>query len=179
MLGIGEVFPEVKLEACVSLEKGKEFKTITTQKETKGKWAVYFAWPLDFTFVCPTEIAEFNKAHGQFADRDTEIYGFSCDSHFVHHAWRTHHEDLRDLKFPMLADTKKELSEQLGILHKQDKVPLRATYIVDPDGIVRWASANDLNVGRNVKEVLRTLDALQTDELCPCNWEKGQKTLNA
>jgi lipoyl-dependent peroxiredoxin subunit C len=77
----------------------------------------------------------------------------------------------------MLADTKKELSEQLGILHKQDKVPLRATYIVDPDGVVRWASVNDLNVGRNVKEVLRTLDALQTDELCPCNWEKGQKTL--
>jgi peroxiredoxin (alkyl hydroperoxide reductase subunit C) len=178
MLGIGEVFPEVKLEACVSLEKGKEFKTITTRKEMTGKWSVYFAWPLDFTFVCPTEIAEFNKAYGQFTDRDTELFGFSCDSHFVHHAWRTHHEDLKDLKFPMLADTKKELSEQLGILHKQDKVPLRATYIVDPDGIVRWVSVNDLNVGRNVKEVLRTLDALQTDELCPCNWEKGQQTLN-
>ncbi len=178
MLGIGEVFPEVKLEACVSLEKGKEFKTITTRKETTGKWAVYFAWPLDFTFVCPTEIAEFNNAYGQFTDRDTELFGFSCDSQFVHHAWRTHHEDLKNLKFPMLADVKKELSEQLGILHKQDKVPLRATYIIDPDGIVRWASVNDLNVGRNVKEVLRTLDALQTDELCPCNWEKGQKTLN-
>lgn len=178
MLGIGEVFPEVKLDACVSLEKGKEFQSITTRKDTKGKWAVYFAWPLDFTFVCPTEIAEFNKAYGQFTDRDTELYGFSCDSQFVHHAWRTHHEDLKDLKFPMLADTKKELSEQLGILHKQDKVPLRATYIIDPDGIVRWASVNDLNVGRNVKEVLRTLDALQTDELCPCNWEKGQQTLN-
>ena len=178
MLGIGETFPEVKLEACVSLEKGKEFKTITTRKETTGRWSVYFAWPLDFTFVCPTEIAEFNKAYGQFQDRDTELFGFSCDSHFVHHAWRTHHEDLKDLKFPMLADTKKELSEQLGILHKQDKVPLRATYIVDQDGIIRWVSVNDLNVGRNVKEVLRTLDALQTDELCPCNWEKGQQTLN-
>ena len=178
MLGIGEVFPEVKLEACVSLKKGEEFKTITTRKDTKGKWSVYFAWPLDFTFVCPTEIAEFNKAYGQFQDRDAELFGFSCDSQFVHHAWRTHHEDLKDLKFPMLADTKKELSEQLGILHKQDKVPLRATYIVDPDGLIRWASVNDLNVGRNVKEVLRTLDALQTDELCPCNWEKGQQTLN-
>lgn len=179
MLGIGEMFPEVKLEACVSLEKGKEFRTILTRKDTAGKWAVYFAWPLDFTFVCPTEIAEFNNAFGQFADRDTALFGFSCDSQFVHHAWRTHHEDLKNLKFPMLADTKKELSEQLGILHKQDKVPLRATYIVDPDGIIRWASVNDLNVGRNVKEVLRTLDALQTDELCPCNWEKGQATLQA
>ena len=73
MLGIGEVFPEVQLDACVSLEKGQEFKTITTQKETKGKWAVYFAWPLDFTFVCPTEIAEFNKAYGQFTDRDAQV----------------------------------------------------------------------------------------------------------
>ncbi len=179
MLGIGEVFPEVRLEACVSLEKGKEFKTVFTRKDTAGSWAVFFAWPLDFTFVCPTEIAEFNSAYGQFADRDTALFGFSCDSQFVHHAWRTHHEDLKNLQFPMLADTKKELSEQLGILHKQDKVPLRATYIVDPDGIIRWASVNDLNVGRNVKEVLRTLDALQTDELCPCNWEKGQATLQA
>lgn len=177
MLGIGEVFPEVKLDACVSLEKGKEFKTITTQKDTKGKWGVFFAWPLDFTFVCPTEIAEFNKAHGQFRDREAQLYGFSCDSQFVHHAWRTHHEDLKKLQFPMLADNKKELSEKLGILHKEDKVPLRATYIVDPDGIIRWVSVNDLSVGRNVKEVLRTLDALQTDELCPCNWEKGEKTL--
>lgn len=179
MLGIGQKFPEVKVQACVSLEKGKEFKEITTGRDSKGKWAVYFAWPLDFTFVCPTEIAEFNKAYGQFRERDTEVYGFSCDSQFVHLAWRQNHADLKDLKFPMLADTKKELSEQLGILHKDDKVPLRATYVVDPDGIIRWVSVNDLSVGRNVKEVLRTVDALQTDELCPCNWEKGQKTLSA
>ena len=78
----------------------------------------------------------------------------------------------------MLADVKKELTGSLGVLHKTEMIPLRATYIVDPDGIIRWASVNDLSVGRNVKEVLRTLDALQTDELCPCNWEKGQKTLN-
>jgi alkyl hydroperoxide reductase subunit AhpC len=77
----------------------------------------------------------------------------------------------------MLADNKKELSEALGVLHPKEKVPLRATYIVDPDGIVRWVSVNDLSVGRNVKEVVRTLDALQTDELCPCNWEKGKPTL--
>jgi peroxiredoxin (alkyl hydroperoxide reductase subunit C) len=178
MLGIGQKFPDVKMKACVSLEKGKEFKEISTTSGTKGKWGVFFAWPLDFTFVCPTEIAEFGKAYGQFKERDTEVFGFSCDSEFVHHAWRTHHADLKNLPFAMLADTKKELSEQLGILHPQEKIPLRATYIVDPDGIIRWVSVNDLSVGRNVKEVIRTLDALQTDELCPCNWEKGQKTLS-
>lgn len=179
MLGIGQKFPEVKMQACVSLEKGKEFHEFKTGTPAGGKWAVYFAWPLDFTFVCPTEIAEFGKAYGQFKERDTELFGFSCDSHFVHHAWRTHHADLKSLPFPMLADVKKELSEMLGILHPVDKVPLRATYIVDPDGVIRWVSVNDLSVGRNVKEVIRTLDALQTDELCPCNWEKGQKTLTA
>lgn len=178
MLGIGQKFPEVKLKAAVSLDKGKEFKDITTATDAKGKWAVYFAWPLDFTFVCPTEIAEFNKAYGQFRDRDAELYGFSCDSEFVHLAWRQNHQDLKDLRFPMLADYKKELSRALGILHPEAEVPLRATYIVDPDGIIRWVSVNDLSVGRNVKEVIRTMDALQTDELCPCNWEKGQKTLN-
>lgn len=178
MLGIGERFPEFSLPAAVSLEKGKEFATVDST-QIKGQWAVFFFWPLDFTFVCPTEIAEFNRAHGEFADRDAKLFGASCDSQFVHLAWRREHPDLRALKFPMLADNKKELSEALGVLHKQDKVPLRATYIVDPEGVVRWVSVNDLSVGRNVKEVLRTLDALQTDELCPCNWEKGKETLSA
>lgn len=177
MLTIGDKFPDFNLQACVSLEKGKEFATISN-KETKGSWAVYFSWPLDFTFVCPTEIAEFNKEFKNFQAREAKLMGLSADSHFVHMAWRQNHEDLKKLQFPMLADYKKELCAQLGILHKQDAVPLRATFIVDPDGIIRWASVNDLSVGRNVKEVLRTLDALQTDELCPCNWEKGQATLS-
>lgn len=176
MLGVGEKFPEFGMQACVSREKGKEFAEITS-KQNQGKWAVFFFWPLDFTFVCPTEIAEFNKEFKNFQARETQLFGVSCDSHFVHLAWRNNNEDLKDLQFPMLADVKKELTSALGVLHKQDGIPLRATYIVDPDGIIRWASVNDLSVGRNVKEVLRTLDALQTDELCPCNWEKGQATL--
>jgi lipoyl-dependent peroxiredoxin subunit C len=177
LLGIGEKFPEFKMQACVSLEKGKEFKEISTA-DTKGKWSVFFAWPLDFTFVCPTEIAEFNKSYAAFKERGANLFGLSCDSHFVHLAWRNSHADLKDLHFPMLADVKKDLCEALGILHPTEKIPLRATYIVDNEGIVRWVSVNDLSVGRNVKEVVRTLDALQTDELCPCNWEKGQKTLS-
>jgi peroxiredoxin (alkyl hydroperoxide reductase subunit C) len=132
---------------------------------------------MDFTFICPTEIAEFGKREGDFADRDAQVLGASTDSHFVHLAWRHDHKDLRSLPFPMLADTKRELSTALGILHKQDGVALRATFIVDPQNVIRWASVNDLSVGRNVDEVLRVLDALQTDELCPCNWKQGEPTL--
>ncbi len=177
MMGIGEKFPEFKLQACVSLEKGKEFKEISST-DIKGKWAVVFFWPLDFTFICPTEIAEFGRQYPQFKERGAELLGVSADSHFVHLAWRNNHADLKSLPFPMVADYKKDLSETLGILHGATKAPLRATYIVDPDGLIRWVSVNDLSVGRNVKEVVRVLDALQTDELCPCNWEKGQKTLS-
>jgi peroxiredoxin (alkyl hydroperoxide reductase subunit C) len=178
ILGIGEKFPEFSMPACVSIEKGKEFKTIASA-DIKGKWSVVYFWPLDFTFVCPTEIAEFNKELPSFHERDAEVYGVSTDSQFVHLAWRQAHPDLKALGYPMLADNKKELSEALGVLHPTEKVPLRATYIVDPEGIVRWVSVNDLNVGRNIKEVIRTLDALQTDELCPCNWEKGKATIKA
>jgi len=129
--------------------------------------------------VCPTEIAEFGRKNKDFADRDAQVLGVSTDTHFVHLAWRRSHPDLKDLPFPMLADTRRELSAALGVLHKTEGVPLRATFIVDPEGVIRWASVNDLDVGRSVPEVLRVLDALQTDELCPCNWQKGQPTLEA
>lgn len=178
MISLGSTFPEFKKIAVVSTEKGKEFAHISSQDhKEQGQWMVMFWYPKDFTFVCPTEIAEFNRRYEDFRDRDTLLIGASTDSEFVHLAWRKDHEDLRDLKFPLLADTSKSLAEALGILEPEEKIAYRATFIVDPDGIIRWISANDLSVGRNVKEVLRVLDALQTDELCPCNWEKGQETI--
>lgn len=176
MLTVGDRFPAFRLQAAVSLEKGKEFQEIT-QDSYPGEWKVIFFWPMDFTFICPTEIAEFGRRNKDFADRDAQVLGASTDTHFVHLAWRKDHPDLRELPYPMLADTKRELSTALGVLHKTDGVALRATFIVDPEGIIRHVSVNDLSVGRNVDEVLRVLDALQTDELCPCNWQKGQPTL--
>ncbi len=176
MLTVGDKLPEFNLKAVVSLEKGKEFKNITNETY-KGKWLVIFFWPKDFTFICPTEIAEFGKRNKDFGDRDAQVLGVSTDSEFVHHAWRTHHPDLKDLPYPMLADIKRELSEALGVLHKEEGVALRATFIVDPQGIIRHVSVNDLSVGRNVSEIVRTLDGFQTDELCPCNWQKGEETL--
>lgn len=176
MLTIGDAFPEFELTACVGLDADKAFETIT-HKSYEGKWKVYFAWPKDFTFVCPTEIAEFGRLNGEFADRDAQVLGFSVDSEYVHHAWRKNHPDLRDLPFPMMSDITRELSQALGILGA-DGVAQRATFIVDPDGVIQFVMVTAGSVGRNVKEVLRVLDALQSDELCPCNWNKGDATLD-
>ena len=178
MLTIGDKFPSFDLKAVVSTDPKSAFTDIS-DKSDPGKWKVVFFWPKDFTFVCPTEIAAFGKLNKAFNERDAVVYGVSTDSEFVHLAWRQNHADLKALPFAMLADLKRELSQALGILDKNEGVCLRATFIVDPDGIVRFVSVNDLSVGRNPQEVLRVLDALQTDELCPCNWQKGDDVLKA
>jgi lipoyl-dependent peroxiredoxin subunit C len=177
MLTIGDKFPAFHLKAVTSLEKGKEFEDVSSQDHS-GKWKVVFFWPKDFTFVCPTEIAAFGKKNRDFNDRDAQVLGVSTDNEFVHLAWRKDHKDLTGLPFPMLSDLRKDLSSALGILDEEG-VAKRATFIVDPQGVIRFASVTDMNVGRNVNEVLRVLDALQTDELCPCNWQRGDDTLKA
>jgi peroxiredoxin (alkyl hydroperoxide reductase subunit C) len=178
MLGIGKKFPEYRLNAVVSTDQSKAFRSIDSTTHP-GKWRVIFFWPMDFTFVCPTEIAAFGKLEKEFRARDAQLLGASTDSEYVHLAWRREKEELKDLPFPMLADVKRELTTALGILDAEAGVAQRATYIVDPQGIIRFAYVTDLNVGRNPQEVLRVLDALQTDELCPCNWQKGDDTLQA
>ena len=169
MLTIGDKFPSFDLKAVVSTDPKTAFKQVS-DKSDAGKWKVVFFWPKDFTFVCPTEIAAFGKLNKAFNERDAVVYGISTDSEFVHLAWRQNHADLKALPFAMLADIKRELSQELGILDKSEGVCLRATFIV---------SVNDLSVGRNPQEVLRVLDALQTDELCPRNWQKGDDVLKA
>jgi alkyl hydroperoxide reductase subunit AhpC len=181
MLRTGQHFPDFKKKTVISLEQGQEFSELSLNNlvNEQGKWTVMFWWPKDFTFVCPTEIAAFNQNLGEFIDRDTQVIGASTDSEFVHLGWRKSHDDLKGLKFPMLADTSKSLAEELGILDEEEKVAYRTTYIIDPQGIIRWVSVYDMNVGRNIDEVIRVLDALQTDELCPCNWKKGEETITA
>jgi len=178
MLTIGDKFPSFDLKAVVSTDPKTAFKQVD-HKSDEGKWKVVFFWPKDFTFVCPTEIAAFGKLNREFNDRDSVVYGVSIDSEYVHLAWRQNHADLKALPFAMLSDLKRELSDALGVLDKNEGVALRATFIVDPEGIIRFVSVNDLSVGRNPQEVLRVLDALQTDELCPCNWQKGEDVLKA
>ena len=176
MLSVGRPFPKFELKGVVDLDPKKAFQVIRNSTY-EGKWLVVFFWPKDFTFVCPTEIAAFGKLNGEFADRDAQLLGVNTDSEFVHLAWRQNHDDLKALPFPMLADIKRELCLDLGILDDEEGVALRATFIVDPQGVIRHVSVNDLSVGRNPGEVLRVLDALQTDELCPCNWQKGEATI--
>ena len=182
MLTVGDTLPSFSLTAVKGGPAGLKLDSAFTEisnASDEGKWKLIFFWPKDFTFVCPTEIVAFGKLSGDFADRDTVVYGVSTDSEFVHVNWRIHHEDLKTLPIPMLADIKRELSSAFGILDKKEGVALRATFLVDPEGVIRYASVNDLSVGRNPQEVLRVLDALQSDELCPCNWQKGEETLKA
>lgn len=176
MLGIGKKFPEFNLKGVTGTDVKTAFSDIHN-KTYEGKWLVLFSYPKDFTFVCPTEIKGFGDLNKDFKDRDTQVLTFSTDSEFVHLAWKQNHKDLTNLPFPMLSDIKRELSATLGILDEQEGVAQRATYIVDPGGVIRYVSVNDMNVGRNPKEVLRVLDALQTDELCPCNWSKGDDVI--
>jgi peroxiredoxin (alkyl hydroperoxide reductase subunit C) len=178
MLTIGDRLPAFDMAAVVSTDPAQAFTRITDATDA-DKWKIVFFWPKDFTFVCPTEIAAFGRLNAEFADRDAVVYGVSTDSEFVHLAWRQSHPDLKTLPFPMLADIKRELSTAFGILDKKEGVAMRATFIVDPEGVIRFVAVNDLNVGRNPGEVLRVLDALQTDELCPCNWKKGDEFLKA
>jgi lipoyl-dependent peroxiredoxin subunit C len=176
--GIGRKFPEFALTGVVASDPQQAFQPIT-HLSYPGKWKVVFFWPKDFTFVCPTEIAAFGKLDKEFQARDAQLLGASIDSEYVHLAWRGAKDELRNLPFPMLADVKRELAGALGILDPDAGVAQRATFIVDPQGLIRFVYVTDLNVGRSPEEVLRVLDALQTDELCPCNWQKGEETLKA
>ncbi len=180
MLTVGHKFPEFKLTGVVSSDDdtSKSFKQITNESY-KDKWLVVFAWPKDFTFVCPTEISTFGELNKEFESRKAQVLGMSTDSDFVHLNWRKSHPDLKNLPFPMLSDIKHELSNALGILHEGAGVCLRATFIVDPKGVIRHVSVNDLSVGRNVDEVLRILDGLQNGGLIQCGWKKGDKPLAA
>ena len=148
-----------------------------TESSFPGKWKVIYFYPKDFTFVCPTEIVGFNKLAKDFEDRDAVLLGGSTDNEFVKLAWRREHPDLNKLGHYQFGDTTGSLVDQLGVRDKNEGVALRATFIVDPDNTIQHVSVNNLNVGRNPEEVLRLLDGLQTDELCPCNRTLGGATL--
>ena len=177
MKSVGDKFPQFKLKAVVSSDMKNAFQEISFESY-KGKWLVVFSWPKDFTFVCPTEIVEFGKVEKEFAARNAQLLGGSTDSEFVHLAWRNDNKQLSNLPFPMLADVKRELVSQLGIVDQVEGVAQRATFIVDPDGVLKYMVVSDLNVGRSVEETLRVLKALQTGGLCPIDWKPGQATLN-
>jgi peroxiredoxin (alkyl hydroperoxide reductase subunit C) len=168
--------PAPDFQAKAYLRREDAFKDLSLS-DYKGRWLFLYFYPMDFTFVCPTEIQAFDESIGDFQDRDCELLTCSTDTHFVHRGWCEAKEELSGLRHPMLADVTKRVSMDYGVLVPEEGVALRGSFLIDPHGIVRWININDFPIGRNVHEVLRVLDALQTDEMCPCNWEPGQETL--
>lgn len=153
------------------------FDTVNLES-LRGKWVVLYFYPKDFTFVCPTEIVAFDSRFDDFQDRDAVLLGASTDTTHTHLGWmRSRPDDLAKLRHGLIGDASKRVTEAYDLLTGDDQVALRGTFIIDTEGVLRWASINDLDVGRNVDEVLRVLDALQTGELCPCNWKAGERTL--
>lgn len=183
MLGIGDKLPSftvtgVKPGFNNHVEGGVSAFEEITEASFPGKWKVIFFYPKDFTFVCPTEIAEFARLAKDFEDRDAVVLGGSTDNEFVKLAWRRDHKDLDKLPIWSFADTTGSLVDGLGV-RSPAGVAYRVTVIVDPDNTIQHIYGTNLNVGRNPKDTLRVLDALQTDELCPCNREVGGDTLKA
>jgi alkyl hydroperoxide reductase subunit AhpC len=178
-VSVGQPAPNFSVKAYDRSKNGtdKEFTTVS-MNDFKGKWVCLFFYPLDFTFVCPTELVAFNKMLGEFADRNCVVLTASTDSEFSHKGWCESHDDLKGMRYMMLADTTHTLSRAFGVLKEDAGIAYRGIFLIDPNGIVRWLAIHDLPVGRNVEEVIRVLDALQTDKLCPCNWQKGEETLN-
>ncbi len=182
MLTIGDTLPSFKLTVVKPtfqdhLEEGASAFEEITQDSFAGKWKIIFFYPKDFTFVCPTEIIEFAKLNEAFEDRDAVVLGGSSDNEFVKLAWRREHPGLNKLNQYRFADSNGKFAKALGVLDEEEGVPLRATFIVDPDNTIQHVSVNGLSVGRNPQEILRILDACQTDELCPCNRPIGGETL--
>lgn len=182
MLTVGDTLGEfavvgVKPGFNMDIENGASAFEAITEKSFPGKWKIIYFYPKDFTFVCPTEIVAYNKLVKDFEERDAVLMGGNTDNEFVKLAWRRDHKDLDKLGHWQFADATGSLLDQLGVRDKQAGVALRATFIVDPDNVIRHVTVNTLDVGRNADEALRLLDALQTGELCPCNRPVGGATL--
>lgn len=177
MLTIGNRIPDLSVSCQQGTDALPAGETLNLARDYPGKWIVLFYWPKDFTFICPTEIIGYGDLVQDFADRDAVLIGASLDTDFVHFAWRRSDERLAKCAFPWIADNTRKLASALGIIDEANGVTYRATFIIDPNGVIQHVSVNADSVGRNPQEALRILDALQTDELCPCNWKQGEEVL--
>jgi peroxiredoxin 2/4 len=176
---VGKKAPDFNLETA--LGDGKDFGRASLS-DYKGKWLVLFFYPLDFTFVCPTEITALSEAAAQFRDLKTEVLGVSIDSIHTHRAWINtpiNDNGLGKLNFPLAADITKSVARDYGVLIEEEGIALRGLFIIDPEGELKYQVVNHNDVGRSVDETIRVLEALQSGGLCPVNWKKGDKHLVA
>lgn len=174
---INKKIPEFQVEAFTN----GDFKTISS-KDTLGKWSVFFFYPADFTFVCPTELGDLADYYDQLKSMNVEVYSVSTDTHFVHKAWHTASETIKKIKFPMLGDPAGVITRGFDVMIEEDGLALRGTFVADPEGIVKVAEIHDLGIGRSAKELVRKIQAAQyvashDGEVCPANWTPGADTL--
>lgn len=159
----------------------REFKTVT-QKDLHGKWSIFFFYPADFTFVCPTELGDMADKYAAFQKMGVEVYSVSTDTHFTHKAWHDTSETIKKIQFPMLADPTGHLSRSFGVYIPEEGLAYRGTFLVNPEGHIKLAEINDNGIGRNADELLRKVQAAQfiaahPNEVCPAKWTPGDKTL--
>ena len=174
---INSQLPEFKVQAY----QNGSFKTVSSN-DVFGKWAIFFFYPADFTFVCPTELVDMADKYDRFSEMGVEIYSVSTDSHFVHKAWHDASESIRKIKYPMLADPTGVLSRAFGVMIEEDGMAYRGTFVVNPEGKIKIAEIHDNGIGRNSDELLRKVEAAQfiaahPNEVCPAKWKKGSETL--
>lgn len=179
---VGSPAPKFNAKAVLN----KEIVDMTWEKLHEGKWLVLFFYPLDFTFVCPTELVAFSDKNEEFTKLNAKLAAVSVDSHYTHLAWVNTPRNkggIADLKYPLIADLNKSIARSYDVLLENAGIALRGLFIIDPKGVVRSAVINDLPVGRNVDEALRTIQAFQHNEkhgeVCPANWNPGKKSMKA
>lgn len=180
---VGKPAPNFKATAVMP---DNSFKDDFSLEDYRGKYVVVFFWPLDFTFVCPTEILEFNKFLPEFEKRNTQVIGVSTDSQFSHLAWKNtpiEEGGIGNVQFPMVSDFTKEISKEYGVLVEEAGVALRGSFLIDKEGVLHHQVVNNLSLGRNIKEMIRMIDALQHfekyGEVCPADWEEGKEAMKA
>jgi peroxiredoxin (alkyl hydroperoxide reductase subunit C) len=174
---INSKLPEFKVQAY----HNGAFKTVSSE-DVKGKWAIFFFYPADFTFVCPTELVDLAEKYDQLQSMGVEVYSVSTDTHFVHKAWHDASESIRKVNYPMLADPTGVVTRGFGVMIENDGMAYRGTFLVNPEGLIKLAEINDNNIGRNADELVRKVEAAlfvatHSDEVCPAKWKKGDKTL--
>lgn len=174
---INSQLPDFKLQAF----QDGQFKTVSNN-DIKGRWAVFFFYPADFTFVCPTELVDLAEKYDQLKQLGVEVFSVSCDTHFVHKAWYDASESIKKIKYAMLADPTAAFAEALGVYKADEGLAYRSTFVVNPDGIIKIAEIQDNSIGRNADELVRKVQAAQfvathNGEVCPAKWQAGQQTL--
>jgi alkyl hydroperoxide reductase subunit AhpC len=179
---VGAKAPDFTMPIARPNDTAKTVGTKVSLADYSGKWLVLFFYPLDFTFVCPTEITALSDRFEEFEELGTQVLGVSIDSVYSHLAWMNTPRDkhgLGELKYPLASDITKEVASRYGVLIEEAGIALRGLFIIDPNGVLQYAVINSLNIGRSTEETLRVLQALQTGGLCPSDWKPGKQLLNA